>query len=123
MTKKLIVRISGGLGNQLYTYAAALRLAKKNDAQLLIDPYSGFTKDFYQQPFQLDKLSVSAPIASDSDCFISRISRFKWSLLRRLNKQLPYIKRWVIFEEQSPKKKTAFDSRLLDFKLHKKNIT
>ena len=44
--KKVIVRLGNGLGNQLFTYAAAYSFAKKNNAELFIDdeifPCSGY---------------------------------------------------------------------------------
>ena len=35
--KKVIARIFGGIGNQLFCYAAARRLALVNDAELVLD--------------------------------------------------------------------------------------
>ena len=42
--KKVIVRLGNGLGNQLFTYAAAYAFAKNNKAELYIDDESGFYK-------------------------------------------------------------------------------
>ena len=42
---KLITRIKGGLGNQLFCYAAARRLALVNKARLVIDNVTGFARD------------------------------------------------------------------------------
>ena len=42
--KKVIVRLGNGLGNQLFTYAAAYSFAKKNNAELYVDDESGFHK-------------------------------------------------------------------------------
>jgi hypothetical protein len=42
--KKVIVRLGNGLGNQLFTYAAAYSFAKKNNAKLFVDDESGFYK-------------------------------------------------------------------------------
>jgi len=36
MNKRVITRIKGGIGNQLFCYAAARRLAVANDAELVI---------------------------------------------------------------------------------------
>ena len=42
----IIARILGGLGNQLFIYAAARRLALKNKVPLKLDIVSGFKWDF-----------------------------------------------------------------------------
>ena len=44
--KKVIVRLGNGLGNQLFTYAAAYSFAKKNNAELYVDDESGFYKRY-----------------------------------------------------------------------------
>jgi hypothetical protein len=42
---KVIARIRGRLGNQLFCYAAARRLAVANDAELVIDDVTGLVRD------------------------------------------------------------------------------
>ena len=42
---KIIPRILGGLGNQLFCYAAARRLALVNNVELVLDDVSGFVRD------------------------------------------------------------------------------
>ena len=44
MKNKIIVRISEGLGNQMFMYANAYSLAVKKKCILLIDDESGFYK-------------------------------------------------------------------------------
>ena len=44
MEKRLIVRISEGLGNQLFMYANAYTLSKTIDYKLYVDDQSGFVK-------------------------------------------------------------------------------
>lgn len=52
--KKVFVRLRGGIGNQLFQYAFARRLALFNDAELIIDNISGFEKDFkYRRIYEL----------------------------------------------------------------------
>ena len=45
MKKKIYLYLSGGLGNQLFQYAAARNLAIKNNARLIIDISTGFIVD------------------------------------------------------------------------------
>ena len=59
MQKLIIARITGGIGNQLFIYAAARRLALANDAELVLDDISGFAWDsLYQRHYQLDHFSI-----------------------------------------------------------------
>lgn len=46
MKNKIYLYMCGGLGNQLFQYAAAKNLAIKNNAQLIIDTGTGFITDF-----------------------------------------------------------------------------
>jgi hypothetical protein len=56
---KVIVRIVGGIGNQLFCYAAARSLSLKNNSELVIDDVSGFMYDYkYQRTYQLDKFHI-----------------------------------------------------------------
>ena len=42
----VIFRLKGGLGNQLFCYAAARRLSIANNAELKADDISGFKRDY-----------------------------------------------------------------------------
>ena len=44
MTKKIVVEIAEGLGNQLFMYAFAYSLSKKINYDLMIDRTSGYSK-------------------------------------------------------------------------------
>ena len=59
MDKKIYLYLCGGLGNQLFQYAAAKNLAIVNNAQLIIDTKSGFITDFRDfWKFSLDKKNL-----------------------------------------------------------------
>jgi hypothetical protein len=107
----VITRIMGGLGNQLFCYAAARRLALVNNAQLVIDDVSGFTYDLaYQRHYQLDHFSISSRKAT----FFERLepfSRLRRFVKRRFNQYLPYKVRSYIQQNGND-----FDPRLLDVK-------
>jgi len=58
---KIFVRIRGGIGNQLFCYAAARRLSYVNNAELILDHRTGFAKDYkYNRKFMLDSFQVPA---------------------------------------------------------------
>uniref|UniRef100_UPI0040489EC1 alpha-1,2-fucosyltransferase n=1 Tax=Algoriphagus sp. TaxID=1872435 RepID=UPI0040489EC1 len=59
----IIVKLMGGLGNQLFQYAAAKNLAKNNQTELLIDVESGFEGDPYKRSFALSNFCIQSKVA------------------------------------------------------------
>jgi hypothetical protein len=111
MASKVIPRISGGMGNQLFSYAAARRLALANDAELVIDATSGFLRDVdYQRRYQLDRFSIPCRKATASE-LLGPLPRVRRYLKRALNRRRPFGSRTYVQQEG-----LAFDRRLLDFK-------
>lgn len=109
MPDKLIVRIFGGLGNQLFCYSAARRLALVNGAELVIDNVSGFKFDHkYKRHYQLDKFHIPCRLATTAERLepFSRIRRF---IKKRIYLKKPFKKRLYITQEG-----IDFDLRLLD---------
>lgn len=111
----IIPRITGGIGNQLFIYAAARRLAMKNDTDLVLDSVSGFSYDKdYNRHYQLDHFNISARKATAIERLepFSRVRRF---LKRSWNKKLYIDKRNYIEEEGF-----NFHSQLLNLRLRNK---
>ena len=54
-----MLRLRGGLGNQLFQYAAARSLSLRNHVPLLLDRSSSFARDVYGRRFELDALRIS----------------------------------------------------------------
>lgn len=51
--------LSGGLGNQMFQYAAARALALRTGAELRLDTWSGFARDYeYRRQFELASLPI-----------------------------------------------------------------
>jgi len=100
-------------------YSAALRLALYNEADLLIDPISGFLKDRYHQKNQMDHFSIRALYAPRSLRWDRGFRRAKGWLLKTRSRCLSYKDRPVILEDQGEKKKSIFDERLLKLKLER----
>ena len=127
-TKNLVLVLAGGIGNQLFMYAAALRLAEHNGANLLVDIDSRLsnemqrgTYDSYQQCFQLDKFNVSLNIAPPELQYNRRWSRIKRNIYLKINKWLSFDKRWIVLEEADKDGMLSFDPRLLDLRLRHEN--
>lgn len=112
--KKVIARIRGGLGNQLFCYAAARRLALVNNAELVIDDLSGFLRDTtYRRHYELDRFHISARKATPHERK-EPFERYRRGIAKIIAGKTPFHKRRYIEE-----KDTAFDSRLLELKINR----
>jgi hypothetical protein len=105
---KIISRIFGGIGNQLFCYAAARRLALVNGAELVIDEVSGFAYDkVYKQRYQLDHFSIPCRKATAAER-LEPFSRVRRYCKRAYNRRRPFEERSYIQQEG-----IDFDPRLL----------
>ena len=84
----IIVKLKGGLGNQLFQYAAAKNLAIINQTKLLIDSSSGFSNDHYKMSFDLLNFCIKYEIAS-----LDEINNFlgKSNIIRYFRKFFSYL--------------------------------
>ena len=62
---KLVIKLMGGLGNQMFQYATARSFALRNDADLVIDSWSGFVRDYqYKRSYELDVFNITGRLAT-----------------------------------------------------------
>ena len=107
----IISRIFGGLGNQLFIYAAARRLALVNNVELVLDDTSGFTHDHqYQRQYQLDYFNIPCRKATAAER-LEPFARARRYLKRRWNFLRPFEQRSYIQQEG-----IDFDPRLLSLR-------
>ncbi|MHB1620730.1 MAG: alpha-1,2-fucosyltransferase [Sulfuricella sp.] len=108
---KIITRIKGGLGNQLFCYAAARRLALVNNAELVIDDVSGFVRDHeYQRQYSLDHFHIPCRKALPKET-LEPFSRYRRQLAKLFARRQPFLQRRYIEQEGD-----LFDARLLNLK-------
>jgi hypothetical protein len=104
---RIIARIEGGLGNQMFIYAAARALALRTGAALRLDTGNGYRQDAYGRRYELDAFRIAAAPADPAE--VARYApggrSFYW--LRKLNRGLPFALRTVIEE------RALFEPRLL----------
>jgi len=85
MTKKLIVEISEGLGNQMFMYAHAYALSKKLNYNLIIDDKSGYSKNKNllrnHQKYMLDNFNLEGFIAEKNIVFDTPYKRTKKKIM------------------------------------------
>lgn len=108
---KVVARIWGGIGNQLFTYAAARRLSLVNDAELVLDLVSGFASDrAYRRHYQLDHFNISCRKASAAEC-LQPFPRLRRKIMLAYNRYRPFEQRSYVRQET-----IDFDPRLLHVK-------
>jgi hypothetical protein len=111
-TPKIIVRIKGGLGNQLFCYAAARRLAIANHAELVIDDVTGFSRDLqYRRRYALDQFSIPVRKATSSER-LEPFERYRRGVIKWISNKKPFLERSYLEQEG-----IDFDRRLLDVKV------
>ena len=58
----------GGLGNQMFQYAAARALAARSGADLVLDPWTGFVRDrVFKRQYALDRLPVHGRLGTRAE--------------------------------------------------------
>lgn len=101
---KLISRISGGLGNQLFIYATAKALAMRTGAELVLDTQTGFRRDIYQRRFALQCFGFQYKEANAQERFDFPSGRIIRYVLRRANHYLPFQRRCYLVEKSGQKR-------------------
>jgi Glycosyl transferase family 11 len=107
----VVARIKGGLGNQLFCYAAARRLALVNNAELVIDSVTGFIRDrWYQRQYMLDHFNISARKATPTER-LEPFERYRRAIMKWMSRRKSFADRRYLEQEG-----LDFDERLLAFK-------
>jgi hypothetical protein len=73
--KKAIVRVFGGLGNQLFIYAFARSIALKYNIPVFLETRTGFMKDPYKRKYRLKYYKIKLPLCSIIDSFFYPLRR------------------------------------------------
>ena len=94
----VIAHIQGGLGNQLFCYAAARALSLRASTAMRINTTAGFRKEKYGRDCLLRCLNIDAPEAGWWEGFHDPLGRSRRSWLRKLNDKRPIEKRTLIQE-------------------------
>lgn len=82
---KVVLQLFGGLGNQMFQYAAARALASRNNAELALDTWSGFVRDKqYRRNYELGSLQISARRAEPVERIPFWLDRVSNTALRHL---------------------------------------
>lgn len=87
--RAIIAIVKGGLGNQLFIYAAARALALRTGRRLLLDATTGFAHDRFDRAYRLNRFPIQAEVlpAAEVPWHSSRDRRQK--VIRAWNSLLP----------------------------------
>lgn len=102
----IVVRINGGLGNQLFQYAAGLTISMRNKSELLLDisDLKSTKKNETRREFLLSNFNVPIKIATEGDFFSIKITHTKNSnLFSRIKRKI-----FRIIESFKPLNKRKF---------------
>jgi hypothetical protein len=109
---KVIASIRGGLGNQLFRYSCARRLALANNAELVLDGISGFERDsVYKRRYMLGHFMTAGREATPWER-MEPLGRYRRWLARRINRSRSLEDKTYIEQEH-----LGFDRRVLALKL------
>lgn len=96
----------------MFCYAAARRLALRNDAELVLDDITGFARDtLYHRHYMLDNFQVAGRKATRSE-ILEPFERYRRYIAKRLSRLRTFESRWYIEQEG-----IDFDPRLLSVRV------
>jgi len=85
MSKKIIVRIAEGIGNQLFMYAHAYALSKKINYDLYIDNTSGYFQKKNIRSYELDKFNINTSLSDKKYRFDNFLLNLNRNLLKKID--------------------------------------
>lgn len=98
-SKKIIIQLSGGLGNQMFMYATARAFALRHGHQLYIDTETGFKNDVtYKRTFDLGNFRIKYNQASNIDSYKFKFGHIYQKICRRIGKHLLFPSKLYIKE-------------------------
>ena len=92
-----VISLMGGLGNQMFQYAAALGLAVKQGRTVKID--SSFCEHNKDRPYQLDRLNIPQTLDNGPPFFESLPRGLMTRIVRKLRQQLGRRERQALYIE------------------------
>lgn len=104
---RVIARVFGGIGNQLFIYAASRRLALVNQAELVLDDVSGFRFDPYRRQYELGHFHIPCRTATSGER-LEPLAKLRRYLLRTQGRAAGFASSRYVQEQG-----IDFDQRLL----------
>ncbi len=109
----VIAIVKGGLGNQLFIYAAARAMAVRMGRQLYLDTVRGYTADAYGRCYRLNRFPIQVQEMPEAWRIAPDLRHLRHKWIRALNKFLPQPWQSYVAEraDSSPAQIRQFRSR------------
>ncbi len=101
MSSAVIAIVKGGLGNQLFIYAATRALALRTGRPLYLDTTRGYTKDDYGRTYRLNQFPIKAEPMPEEWRIAPTLKHPRHKIIRALNKLLPRDQRTYFAERHN----------------------
>lgn len=113
MSPAVIAIVKGGLGNQLFIYAAARALALRTGRTLHLDTTRGYTNDDYGRSYRLNRFPIQVEPMREAWRIAAQLRHPRHKLIRAWNKLLPRDHRSYLAEQRHtpPAQLTALQPR------------
>lgn len=98
MSAAVIAIVKGGLGNQLFIYAAARAFALRTGRELYLDATRGYTKDDFGRSYRLNRFPINARPMPEEWRIAPTLKHPRHKLIRAWNKLLPRNQRSYLAE-------------------------
>lgn len=99
MQPAVIAIVKGGLGNQLFIYAAARSLALRTERNLYLDTRRGYMTDSYERSYRLDSFPIKAEVMPEAWRVAPHLRHFKHKCVRLINSLFPQNYRSYLAED------------------------
>lgn len=106
----IIARVEGGIGNQMFIYAAARALALRTGTELKLDIWNAYGPgNYFGNRFQLSEYAIAAAVAEKAEVapYMRDSRSFYWR--RKLDRRLPWGWRDLVEE------RALFEPRMMSF--------
>jgi hypothetical protein len=97
----VVVRLRGGLGNQLFQYAFGRAMAIRSGVDLLLDTVSGFPRDPYRRSYALKPFAIECDTLPESEACATQRGRMWDSLSRSFTRLVPLNRRHYVWESDA----------------------
>ena len=112
MKKKIILRLSNEIGNQMFMYASAYSISKKMNRELFLDNETAFLSKKNISKFGLDNFEISTSISDDKFKFKTSLGYLKRKFL--IKSDFLRSKKRFYLESKDKNKITNFDESFID---------